>query len=308
MCGIMEEKNKKKANKWAIILVVLAALALLSFLFSSLISVFFDISDAGNVAMVDVDGVITLGRSSVFSDTLSSDDVVGFIKKADENPAIKAIIININSPGGSPVGTDEIANAIKKANKTTVAVIREVGASGGYWIASSADHVIANRMSITGSIGVIGSYLEFSGLLERYNMTYERLVAGKYKDIGTPLKELAPDERKIIQGILDELHNGFIVEVANNRKLPESKVREIATGVILTGKQAKELGLVDELGGIEEAKIYVNKTLNITPTITEYKKPVTLADIISEIVSKQSFSLGEGIGSALVERRTGISI
>lgn len=304
----MEEKNKKKVNKWAVILVVLAALALLSFLFSSLISVFFDISDAGNVAMVDLDGVITLGQSSVFSDTLSSDDVVGFIKKADENPAIKAIIININSPGGSPVGTDEIANAIKKANKTTVAVVREVGASGGYWIASSADYIIANRMSITGSIGVIGSYLEFSGFLERYNMTYERLVAGKYKDIGTPLKELAPDERKIIQDILDELHNEFIIEVAKNRKLPESKVKEFATGAIFTGKQAKELGLVDELGGIEEAKNYINKTLNITPVITEYKKPVTLADILSGIVSKQSFSLGEGIGSALVERRTGISI
>ena len=86
----------------------------------------------------------------------------------EENKDIKAIVLEINSPGGSAVASDEIASAVKKSNKPTVAVIREAGASGGYWIASSTDHIIANRMSITGSIGVISSYLEFSGLIEKY--------------------------------------------------------------------------------------------------------------------------------------------
>ncbi|MBU0536207.1 MAG: signal peptide peptidase SppA [Nanoarchaeota archaeon] len=297
----MAEKNQKKVNKWVVVLGVLALLVLVSIAITAIIGFAFDVSRSGNVAVINIEGPIVVSKSSAFSKMAVSSDIISFIEQADKNPSVKAVIFNINSPGGSAVATDEISQAIKKLNKTTIAVIREVGASGGYWIASSADHVIANRMSITGSIGVIGSYLEFSSFLDNYNITYQRLVSGKYKDTGSPLKELTYEEKALIQDILDEIHEEFIIEVSMNRNLPEDKVREIATGAIYTGKKAMELGLVDELGGLDEAKQFINNTLNITPELVVYEKELTLSEVFFQAVSEQSFSIGEGIGSTLFD-------
>jgi len=304
----MAEKDQKKANPWYVVLKVLVGLVLLSLILSFAISLFMDSGNAGNVAMIKVEGPIMVSSDSPFSEQASSSDIIGFIEDADNNPAIKAIIIDVNSPGGSAVASDEIASAIRKANKTTVSVIREVGASGGYWVASAADHVIANRMSVTGSIGVLGSYLEFSGFLDRYNVTYQRLVSGKYKDIGTPMKELTGEERSLIQDVLDEIHEDFILAVSENRNLNPEDVRKIADGMLFTGKRAKDLGLVDELGGIEEAKLYLNRTLNITPLIREYEKEPTFMELLFQAISEQSFSVGQGIGAMLSEKKTGIFI
>ena len=304
----MAEKDQKKVNPWYVVLKVLVGLVLLSLILSFAISLFMDSGNAGNVAMIKVEGPIMVSSDSPFSEQASSSDIIGFIEDADNNPAIKAIIIDVNSPGGSAVASDEIASAIRKANKTTVSVIREVGASGGYWVASAADHVIANRMSVTGSIGVLGSYLEFSGFLDRYNVTYQRLVSGKYKDIGTPLKELTGEERSLIQDVLDEIHEDFILAVSENRNLNPEDVRKIADGMLFTGKRAKDLGLVDELGGIEEAKLYLNRTLNITPLIREYEKEPTFMELLFQAISEQSFSVGQGIGAMLSEKKTGIFI
>ena len=304
----MAEKDQKKVNPWYVVLKVLVGLVLLSLILSFAISLFMDSGNAGNVAMIKVEGPIMVSSDSPFSEQASSSDIIGFIEDADNNPAINAIIIDVNSPGGSAVASDEIASAIRKANKTTVSVIREVGASGGYWVASAADHVIANRMSVTGSIGVLGSYLEFSGFLDRYNVTYQRLVSGKYKDIGTPMKELTGEERSLIQDVLDEIHEDFILAVSENRNLNPEDVRKIADGMLFTGKRAKDLGLVDELGGIEEAKLYLNRTLNITPLIREYEKEPTFMELLFQAISEQSFSVGQGIGAMLSEKKTGIFI
>ena len=297
----MNEKDGKKQNKLFFIIKMLVLLVLLSIILAAAVGYFID-SESGNTAMIYVDGPIVLSDPGAFSQSASAYDIVSFISQAAKDPQIKAIIISINSPGGSPVGSDEIGRALKEANKTTVAVIREIGTSGGYWVASAADHVIANRMSETGSIGVYGSYLAFPGLLERYNITYEQVNAGQYKDMASPFKELTPDERKVLEGLLNEIQDDFIQEVSANRNMSESRVREIATGIIFTGKTAKDLGLVDELGGIEEAKKYITKELNITPEIREYKKEASLVELLSGIVSRQSFSLGQGIASVPVER------
>jgi protease-4 len=296
---MMKEQEIKKPNKTFFILKTLVLLVLLSIILAAAVGYLVD-SETGNTAMIYVDGTIALSSSGAFSDSASAYDIVRFIKEADKDSKIKAIIVSINSPGGSPVASDEIGRALKESNKTTVAVIREVGASGGYWVASAADHVIANRMSQTGSIGVYGSYLAFSGLLERYNITYEQINAGKYKDMASPFKELTPEERKVLEDLMNEIQEDFIDEIAVNRNMSDSEVREIATGMIFTGKTAKDLGLVDELGGIEEAKKYISAQLNITPEIREYKKEATFLDLISGIVSRQSFSMGQGIGQSIV--------
>jgi protease-4 len=197
-----------------------------------------DVASFGNVAVIPLTGILLTesGDESFFEQTLTSKRVIDLIEDAAEDDSIDAILLEVNSPGGSPVATDEVAQAIKRAGKPTVTVIREVGASGAYWVATATDHIIANRMSVTGSIGVIGSYLEYADLLTRYNVTYRRLVAGKHKDIESPYKEMTAEEQAIVQKQLDALHAIFIDEVAANRNLSRETVAELATGNIYLGQ------------------------------------------------------------------------
>lgn len=301
-------KKEQKPRKWLFAIFVILFLMFIGFILVGFISLFigFDVSAIeGNVAVIPVKGVILVekGAFAFGQEVASSAEIAEFIEKADKNPKIKAIIFDINSPGGSAVASDEIANAIKKTNKTTVAVIREVGASGGYWVASACDYVIANRMSITGSIGVIASYLQFSGLLNDYNVTYERLVAGKYKDLGSPYKELTFDERRLFEKKLDLIHDYFVEEVAENRKLSKKDVSGMAEGEFYLGSEAKELGLVDILGNKDDAVKLIEDKLNITVELAEYKKSKTLRDILTEAFNEKSFFVGRGIGSAMLDKK-----
>jgi protease-4 len=312
MSGVNMEEQKK--SDWGKRIMFLLALSMLSLFIAGFFIAYtgFDVPlESGNVALISIKGTIMSEASSdIFGSSVAdSPTITEYIKMASDNPNIKAIIFEIDSPGGSAVASDEIAAAIKKVNKTTVAWIREIGASGGYWVASATDHIVAHRMSITGSIGVISSYLEFSRLLENYNVTYERLVAGKYKDIGSPFKELTGEERDLFQGELDIIHEYFIDEVAANRNLSKKQVKDMATGMFFLGSQAMDMGLVDELGGKEEAVAYVENKLNITAQIAEYRPKRTLLDMLSSVFSKQSFFVGKGIGSALISKESsGIQI
>jgi protease IV len=253
-----------------------------------------DLNMAGNVALIPVDGVIATQSSSglLGEATISSTDIVDMIQKADENNNVKAIVFEINSPGGSPVASDEVGQAIKRSNKTTVALIRDIGTSGAYWIASACDVIIANRMSFTGSIGVTSSYLEFSGLLKDYNITYERLVAGKYKDIGAPYRSLTDQERAMLQAQLDTMHTYFIEEVATNRHQDPAKIRELATGMFFLGAQAKDYGLVDILGGQREAEELIKEKTGISKIeYVKYSRKTSLLQELSSIISSNQFSL-----------------
>lgn len=302
------EKLPESNFRWGYAIFVLFLLSLLGFIAVGILSLFVGIdveSLSGNVALIPIEGVIigTEDSEFLFETITSSPDIIELIEKADKNPSIKAIILEINSPGGSAVASEEIANAIKKTNKTTVAWIREVGASGAYWIASATDYIVANRVSITGSIGVIASYLEFPGLLERYNVTYRRLVSGKFKDIGSPFKEMTPEERAIFQQNLDVIRDYFISEVAKNRNMNKKDVDKIANGLFYLGTQAQELGLVDELGNKDEVIAYIERKEGIKADVVEYKKEKTLFDVLSKVISKQSFFVGKGIGSSLFDKR-----
>lgn len=302
------EKIPQQNFRWGYAIFVLLLLSILGFIAIGVLSLFVGIdveSLGGNVALVPIEGVILSSDDSefLFESVTNSQDAVEFIEKADKNPSIKAIILEINSPGGSAVASEEIANAVRKTNKTTVAWIRESGASGAYWIASASDYIIANRVSITGSIGVIASYLEFPGLLERYNVTYQRLVSGKYKDIGSPYKEMTPEEKAIFQENLDSIRDYFVSEVAKNRNLNKKDVDKIANGLFYLGAQAKDLGLVDEMGGKDEVIAYIERKEGIKADVVEYKKEETLFDVLSKVLSRQSFFAGKGIGSALLDRK-----
>ncbi|MBS3101674.1 signal peptide peptidase SppA [Candidatus Woesearchaeota archaeon] len=300
--------------RWGYAIFVLLMLGLLGFITVGVLSLFAGVdveSLGGNVALIPIEGIIAgTDDSGFFETTTNSLDTVELIEKAGKNPGIKAIILEINSPGGSAVASEEIANAVRKTNKTTVAWVREIGTSGAYWIASSADHVVANRVSITGSIGVIASYLEFPGLLERYNVTYQRMVSGKYKDLGSPYREMTQEEKAIFQQSLDDIRDYFVSEVAKNRNLNKKDVDKIANGLFYLGAEAKELGLVDELGGKDEAVRYIEKKEGIKADIVEYKKEKTLLEVLSKVLGRQSFFVGKGIGSSLFDRKiaSGIGI
>jgi len=244
------------------------------------------------------DRIIFLSGSIV--DSVANAVIAQLLFLESQDPK-KDIFLYINSPGGSPVASEEIANAVKKTNKTTAAWIREVGASGAYWAASATDHVVANRMSITGSIGVLGSYLDFSGFLNEYNVTYQRLVSGKYKDVASPFREMTKEEESIIQSKLDLMHNYFIKEVAKNRNLSEKTVRDLATGMFYLGSEAKDSGLIDELGGKDEAVKFIEAKHGVKAEIAKYKKQKTFFGMLSGLLSEKSFYIGKGIGSALFD-------
>ena len=286
----------KQKSRWGFIIGVLIILIIASYIFVGLISVSLgDGFQQGNVAVIPIDGIIlTQSSADLFGNKVSdSSQIVADIENAVRNPQIKAILLEINSPGGAPVATDEIATAVKQANITTVAWIREVGASGAYWIATSADHIVANRMSITGSIGVIGSYLEFSGLLTDFNVSYERMVAGKYKDMGIPFRQLSPEERKLFQKKLDLMHQEFKNAVQENRKLSLGQVEAISTGEFYLGMEAINFGMVDELGGKNEVLAYIEAQIEEKPELIRYEHQPSLFDMLAGLTFDKGFGIND---------------
>lgn len=211
-------------------------------------------------------GVVTyLGAESIFSpsDDVSSEWIVSTIKNAEEEESIKAIILEIDSPGGDPVSAEEIANALKYAKKPTVALIRGRGYSAAYWAATGADRIFASRNSDIGSIGVTMSYTK--DLDE--NLKFVQLSTGKYKDLGNPDKPLTEDDRKVLMDSLYILKDNFVKAVAENRNIPVKKVESLADGNTFLGEKALALGLIDEIGSWKEVDTYLEKELGVKPEI-----------------------------------------
>ncbi len=200
------------------------------------------------------------------------------------------------------MGSKRVADELKDFSKPVVVLITEQGTSGAYWIASQADVIVADELSMVGSIGVIGSYLELSGLLDDYNVTYQRLVAGDYKDISSPYKEMSDEELDIVQERLDAIHDYFIVEVAEGRGMSVEDVEEFSEGLFYLGYEAKDMRMVDYLGDKEFA-------LNLTKTVaginnghvSEYKDEESWFEgFVGDYLAYSSFYIGQGIGSVLV--------
>jgi len=297
------KKHKKRP-----LTIILISIILLIFI------VFFinKIPKQSQIAIIPIQGTILSQSSSFFPEQEAiSSTIISYIEKADKNPQVKGILLEINSPGGTVLASKEIAQAVKNTKKPTIALIKDIGTSGAYWVASASDKIIADPLSITGSIGVIGSYLEFSGLFEKYGITYQQLISGSQKDIGTPYKELTPEEKALLQQRLDTIHSHFIKEISINRNIPESRVRELATGIFYLGEQAKVLGLVDELGDKNKAIEELKKLANIKKArIVKYAHKETFFNKVSQLSSKNFYYLGKGIGSELtkVENKLEITV
>ncbi len=195
------------------------------------------------IAVIEVRGVI-----------LDPQPVVEKLVKLRKNEKIKAIVLRIDSPGGGVGPAQEIHAEVKKAQKEKKVVVSmgSVAASGGYYIACAADRIIANPGSITGSIGVIVESLNVEELLGKLGLRSVVVKSGKHKDLGSPLRPMTAEDRRLLQGVIDSVHEQFIRAVAEGRNLPLEKVRELADGRIFSGDQARSLGLVDELGNLED--------------------------------------------------------
>ncbi len=307
------EKQEQPKTPWLLIIGGIVVFCMISF-FIFIVTILLIAGDneavTGNVAVIPIKGVIMIDSDeSLFATSVaSSTDIVKLIQKAEEDESIEAIVFDINSPGGAPVASAEIARAIAEAKKPTVAVIREVGASGAYWAASAADHIIANEVSITGSIGVLASYLEYGDLLAEYNVSYARFVSGEHKDMGSPYRDMTNEEQEIYQQTLDKLHAVFIGSVAENRGLEYGYVEELATGQIYVGVEALDLGLIDELGGKQEAYTYISTMLDITVEPIAFEEEQSFFEILASALDNSAFHVGTGIGAVLVEDESGISV
>ncbi len=288
-------------NKWFTALIVLLVIYAIASFFAFL-SVGEKDSFVDKIAVIPLEGmIVTSGESDVFlrGGVVSSGSFIDELKTLDEDEKVKGIIIEIDSPGGTAVASQEIADAIKSLNKTNYAVIRGVGASGAYWAASASDKIFVSSLSITGSIGVIASYLQFSELFEKYGIEYERLVAGESKDIGSPFKDLSGKERKILQKKIELMHKIFIQEVAENRRLNISYVEGLADGEFYLGSEALELGLVDSIGNREDAVEIMKQELGRDDlVVVEKKRKISLAEVL---LGKMSYNFGIGFAKGISE-------
>ncbi len=240
-----------KKNSVMVVFVTVIALSVLFFIVLSLASYMIrgkalspmkSLPGLDRIALVKVEGVL-----------ISSERIVDELKNYSQDSSVKAIVLRVDSPGGAVVPAQEIYEALKNARKEGKKVVVSLGsvaASGGYYIAAAADRIVANPGTLTGSIGVKMEFANLERLLEKIGVKGMVLKAGKYKDVGSPYREMTAQERELLQNVIDDVHSQFIEAVAEGRNIPLRDVRAIADGRIFTGRQAYELKLVDQLGDL----------------------------------------------------------
>jgi protease-4 len=255
------------------------------------------------VGIIEIKGVIA-----------DSKQIIEQIKDFRDNDSVKSIVLRIDSPGGAVGPSQEIYREIRKTIevKKVIASLGSIAASGGYYIAAAAGGIISNPGTITGSIGVILGYTNFEALFEKIGLSPVVIKSGEYKDIASPVRKMTDTERKLLQEFSDNVHTQFIDHVAEGRKMPASQIREIADGRIFSGEKAKDLGLVDRLGNLEDAIEWAGRLGGIKGEISviyppEEKLPFMKylmemsAKQISELVSRLGTSfMAEGITGGYV--------
>ncbi len=244
------------------------------------------------IAVVEIKGVIT-----------QSSGIIEEMNQYQEDEGVKAIILRIDSPGGGVGPSQEIHREVLKIKlkKKVITSMGSVAASGGYYIACASDLIIANPGTITGSIGVLMEFTNIEELFKKIGIKGVVLKSGEHKDIGSPFREMTPEEKKILQGVIDNVHQQFVQAVAEGRKMDREKVMQVADGRILTGEQAKQIGLVDQIGNLQDAIDIVAKMVGIEgkPNVLYPKRRFSLwkllvremASALLDILNEKGFEL-----------------
>jgi protease-4 len=245
----------------------------------------YDLSGGGEkVALVSLTGTI-----------LSSREIVSTLKTLAESPNVRAILLRIDSPGGGVAASQEIyeeVRSVRASGKPIVVSMGSIAASGGYYVSCGASRIVANPGTVTGSIGVIAEFPNFTKLMDKIGLQMNVVKSGKYKDSGSPFRPATKDDEKIFQNVVESSYSQFLDVVSSERKIPVEKLKHIADGRVFTGLQALKLGLVDTIGSFEDAIRIAAKLGGIKgkPVVVEPRKERSLADLIfGDLFSKLHF-------------------
>jgi protease-4 len=257
-------------------------------------------ADEYNTAKVSVSGPITRdrGRPSPLSGATgaTADEVVERVEAADEDEDVEALLVELNTPGGEVVPSDDIRRAVAEFDGPTVAYATDLCASGGYWIASGCDELWAREGSLVGSIGVVGSRPNAAGLADKLGISYEQFTAGEYKDAGVPLREIEEDEREYLQSLIDGYYEQFVETVSEGRGMDPEAVRGTEARVYL-GPDALEIGLVDELGVEDDVEGRIAEAIDDDVDVREFMPERGLAERLGIGAERVAFAAGNGVAS-----------
>ncbi len=271
--------------------VVIAVIIIASFLFISALTIFafMGLSQDGSgiftglgerVAIVDVHGAIR-----------NSADVIRQLRRYAEDGSIPAVVVHVDSPGGGAAASQEIyeeINKLRETGKKVVVSMGSVAASGGYYIACAADTIVANPATLTGSIGVIFQFPVAEELMKKVGVRYETVKKGEVKDIGSMDRSMTERERASLQSVVDDTYEQFVGAIVEGRGLEREEVLKIADGSIMTGSQAKELGLVDELGNLQDAIAMAGEMVGMKEypkTVKERERRISWFNVLAQKLS-----------------------
>lgn len=239
------------------------------------------------IAAIPVEGTISPADSELAGPvaTTTPEGLRDALRQAEEDENVAAVILEVDSPGGGVTASDQIHESIldfkESSGRPVVVSMGSTAASGGYYISTAADRIVANETTLTGSLGVFIPLLDFSKASDKYGVKQAYVKSGEFKTMGSPWKELTPEEREIFQSIVDDYYDEFVEVIVEGRDLTQKRVREIADGRVYSAKQAKELGLVDELGDLEKAAS-ISRNLSNTKEarVVRYVQSPGLADLL----------------------------
>ena len=254
------------------------------------------------VAVININGAIVDGAGVEQTllggtQTATSGQLMREIRDAAADSSVKALVLHINSPGGSVTAAEEVGRELERFKETTqkpiVTSMGDQAASAAYWLASYSDVIYANSSTLTGSIGVYMPYMNVEDLYKKIGIYTGKIKSGPHKDILSPDREMTAEEREILQGIVNQLYDEFVAVVANGRKMDPAVVRELADGRVYTGKQAQELGLVDEIGNYYDALEAAGKLIGVNGIPEIKEQPVARPWQLLFEARLQEFILGQ---------------
>jgi protease-4 len=273
--------NSRGKKIFLIITIIITVFFITFYLIGSFNSV-----GAGKIGVIEIEGAITDMKEAM-------EDVVNF----KDDDSIKGVILRINSPGGAVGPTQEIYSEIKKLkqSKRVYVSMGSVCASGGYYLAVTGEKVYASPSTITGSIGVIMQQTVVEDLMKKIGVEANAIKSGPLKDTGTPFRKMRDDERKYLQGVIDSIYEQFVNDVAEGRQMPVDRVKQLADGRIYTGLQAKQMGLIDDIGTFYDVVDEMQKVLGIQgkPSLVYGKRPFSflrwlISSAVQDIIFKNT--------------------
>ena len=239
------------------------------------------------VVVVPIEGVIAPADDTLGGvlPTSTPEGLTDALRQAGSDPSVVAVVLEIDSPGGGVTASDEMHQSVLDFEENTgepvVVSMQDVTASGGYYISTAADRIVANKTTLTGSLGVIFEITNFAEAADKYGIKQVVIKSGKYKDMGSAFREMTPEERDILQSFVDALYAQFVDVISEGRDIPKDRVREIADGRVYSGLQAKKLGLIDSFGGLDQASAIAGNLAGTSDTsVVRYVQQPSFTDTL----------------------------